>query len=59
MQVKGVNAYQYTLASPSALECNATLWESWKNETGFDMAAYQGAWAAGGTMRALHRATNG
>ena len=61
IEVKGVAAYQYTLAPASAAACNATAFEAWKAGAGFDEAAYQGecggagvgAWVARRTL-AVH-----
>jgi hypothetical protein len=47
VEVKKVDAYQYTLTPDSGLQCNQTLYATWKNDTGFDMDAFAGlAWSA-------------
>lgn len=48
IEVKGVSAYQYSLAPGSVGACNATLFDAWKAEVGFDEAAYQGGWVGCG-----------
>lgn len=45
--MKKVSAYQYTLGPASVGACNITLFDSWKNATGFDEAAYLGGWVGG------------
>lgn len=45
LRIKGVAAYQYTLHPAAASACNASAFEAWKGETGFDEGAYQGAGA--------------
>lgn len=42
MEVKKVDAYQYTLTPDSSLQCNQTLYANWKNDTGFDVDVFAG-----------------
>lgn len=42
VEVKKVDAYQYTLTPVSGLQCNQTHYAAWKNDTGFDVDAYAG-----------------
>jgi hypothetical protein len=61
VEVKKVDAYQYTLTPDSGLQCNQTLYATWKNDTGFDVDAFAGrAWSAFGnrTGREQNRTTD-
>jgi len=42
VEVKKVDAYQYTLTPVSGLQCNQTHYAAWQNDTGFDVDAYAG-----------------